>query len=310
MTTFPDLLKKSAADCNRAGKPLGMAVLLAGCVTIAITLVLWGTALRSGIRELSTIIGPDAASRIQEQVMYSGSRSEMQTLMSEVSKELDAKFKDMTPERKAEMIGLSFGRFMTDVAPLFIGFIVFSAILGVWMRGFFLLLAIRKTGDFKALAGEALTWMLPLLGLGLLLGAAFGAIALVPFVLGGLLDNSYVMGIGGFLGVGFVLYLVPRVAFAPVFLIQDKTGIRGGIRKSLLLSEGKWFKIVGNLLGAGAMVWIAVFVCQFFINVLSSIAGPVPAFGLIIGQVMVFITLIGKAYSTVFLVRLKEGLKA
>ncbi len=309
MTTFPDLLTKSATDLNRARKPLGIAVLIVGCITIVVTLVLWRSAVQSGVREIGALLGPDVANRLEEQAAFATNGPQMEALMREVGQDMMEKFKAMPEEQQVMMIGQSFGRIFADILPLLFGFIVFSSIVSLWLNSFFLLLSIRRSATFKALAGEAITWMLPLLGLGMLIGIGLFALVFVPMLLGSLLRNPYVSALGTVLGFAGLIYLIPRLLFAPVILIQDKAGIRGSIRRSLILTDGKWWKVVGNSIGMCAMVWIAVFILQFLVNVLISIASHGIPFAFLLWYVLIFAGIIAKAYGTVFMVRLKESLK-
>ncbi len=310
MLTFPDLLRRTFTDCNRAGKPLGIAVLITGGITVLLTMFLWQMALGTGVRELGRILGPEETTRLEERAWSAGSTSGMQQAVMEAVQALEVKLNTMTEEEKAAALQMAMAGFFTDVLPVLSGFAVLSFLLGLWSRSFFLVLGVRGHGNFGTLAIDAFAWMLPLLGVGALIVLAMGAwVALsvvAGFVLGMILSESAGVLVAVPLAIGGLLFVGPRLVLAPVMLLQDRTGVMESIRRSIRVTKGRWLKVFGNLLGAGAMVWIAVFAVQIVVSMLARVAQPFPPAPLVIGQVMTFVGLVGAAYQTVFLVRLKE----
>lgn len=307
---FPALLRTAAVDCNKARKPLGIAILIVGVISIGVTLLLWSTLLRSGMAELRTLLGPDVAASIETQVMGMTPGPQMQGVMMDVMSKVKATFDAMSEEEREQAGTEMMVRLMGDVAPVFIGFIVLSAIMKLWTGSFFLLLGIRKNPRFGTLAGEAITWMLPVLGVGFMIGlAAVGwmiGVGILAFILSFVHEalaplTLIIVGVGGLITFG------PRLCLAPVLLLQDDAGVIGSIKRSFRITKGRWLKVVGNLIGAAAMVWIALFLVQFVLNIVMNMVPSAP-FALVVGQLLVFATLLGTAYQTVFLVRLKEAI--
>ena len=313
MTTFPDLLRKTYVDCNRARKPIGIAILITGGITILLSVFVWQIAVGAGVRELGKILGPEKAAEIEQHAWAAGTSSGMQQVMMEVGEAMEARLAAMTEEEKAAAIESVTTGFFTDVFPVMAGFGLLTIILTLWNRSFFLVLGVRGKGDFGTLAGDAFAWMLPLLGLGILSTLIVLAWVLVSMIVaaaaGVLLSPIAGIVIAVPLILGGALFLGPRLALAPVILFQDRVGVLGSLKRSIRMTEGKWWKVFGNLLGAGAMVWIVLFAFQIVLNILARAAIPFPPVPFIIGQLMAFASLAGAAYSTVFLVRLKETLR-
>lgn len=311
MMRFPQILSVTAADCNRARKPLGIAVLIVGSVSILVTFVLWGTMLRSGMQELRMLLGPEAAMRVEEQVMMMKPGPEMQGVMMNVMAELQAKFDQMPEEEKAMVMSGMFSRLFVTVGPVLIGFILLTLILKLWSGTFFLLLGVRKNPRFGKLAGEAIAWMLPVLGVGVMISVAVVgwmiATGIVAAIAGAVVHEALGALVLVLVGFGGILAFGPRFSLAPAFLLQDNAGVIGSLKRSFRVTKGHWLKVVGNFIGAAAIVWIIVFVIQFFLNLFIGALPASPA-SFVIGQLMIFVMLIGTAYQAVFLVRLKEAI--
>lgn len=315
MMTFPDLIKKSFSDCNRAGKPLGMAVLLTGSITVMLTLFLWQTALWPGVRELGKILGPDGVARIEEQMRSAVSQpSDMQRFVMAVGQTLEAKLDSMTESERSAATQQAFSAFFAGVLPALTGFVVLSFIIGLWSRSFFLVLGVRGAGSFSALAIDAFAWMLPLLGVGFLMALVLFVWVvlsiLVGVVFGIILSNIAGALIAAPITVAGLIYMWPRLIMAPVALVQDRAGIIGSIRSSIRITKGHWLKICGNLIGAWIVVWIVMTAFGFIVTALTAVAGQFPPVQFAINSVMSFITVAGMAYWMVFLVKLKQAIAA
>ncbi len=311
MTTFPTLLRKTYADCIRVRKPIGIAILITGGITVLLSVFVWQIAVGAGVRELGKILGPEKAAEIEQHAWAAGTSSGMQQVIMEVGQAMEVKLASMSEEEKDVAIETVMTGFFTDVFPVMAGFALLAIILTLWNRSFFLVLGVRGKGKFGEVAADAFAWMLPLLGVGILTSLLVIAWVIVSMLVAAIV-GAVLSPIVGFvvavpLMIGGALYLGPRLALAPVILFQDRAGVIGSLKRSFRMTEGKWWKVFSNLLGAGAMVWIVLFAIQIIVNILARVAMPFPPAPFIIGQMMVFASLAGAAYSTVFVVRLKEA---
>lgn len=312
MATFPDLIKKSFADCSRAGKPLGIAVLITGGVTILLTVFMWGATLETVGRAIGGILGPDEGERIVVQMRDAGlSSARVQRLAMEVSQALGDKLGSMAEAELSAAIQQMTGTLLAESLPILAGFVVLLLVISLWSRAFFLILGVRGERKFGEIAMDAMAWMLPLLCVCFIIIAAIAAwIAislLAGVILGVALSNAAGALIAVPLGIAGLIYMWPRLIMAPVALVQDRAGIIGSIRSSIRMTRGHWLKIFGNLVGAWAVVWIVMTACGFIVTVLAAAAGPFPPAPFAINSVMSFVTAAGAAYWTVFLVRLKQA---
>lgn len=318
MSRFPDLLKRSYKDCNAVSKPLGVAVLIVGCAMIVISFAMWGTLLGKGLAFVSSVLGPEVAEQIRSEVTVFAPGPQMSQAISNVAAQIQVKFMMMTETEQAEFLAVQMMEFFSSIAPLLFGFIVFTAIVQLWYGAFTLLLAIKGNRPFGEVAGDAFAWMLPLLGLGLLTVLVFAGVMVAYFILmvmvGMLTDasNSIVPTVLSLVATGVMIVsmilLWIRLAFAQVVLVQDKTGVVESLRKSFRITKGKFWRILGNLIGVAAMVWIVTFVIQFVIGMIVNVASDFSPYAMVVHHVMTFVALIAGAYTAIFMVRLKESI--
>jgi hypothetical protein len=73
------------------------------------------------------------------------------------------------------------------------------------------------------------------------------------------------------------------------------------------LAKGKWLRIVGNLLGVGAVTWIGTTLASILLNIIIRIALPFTPFAVYIGQLMILFTMLAMAYRIFFVVHLKDA---
>lgn len=312
--TFPNLIKQTFTDCNRAGKPLGIAVLITGGATILVTVFLWRAMLGTGARALGGIVGPDEAARIVEQVRGAElSSSDAQRIAMEVTQTLKNTL-DSMPEAELSAAVRQMTVSLYEAIPILAGFAVLFLIISLWSRAFFLVLGAQGERKFGEIAMDAFVWMFPLLCVCFIIIAAIAAwiaICLVAgIILGMALSSVAGVIIAAPLAVVGLIYMWPRLIMAPVALVQDRVGIIGSIRSSVRITRGHWLKIFGNLIGAGVTVWIVTFAVRIGVNILVRVAEPFPPAPFVISRVMIFITIAGVAYWTVFLVRLKQTIAA
>jgi hypothetical protein len=319
MATFPQLLKRSYADCNKVAKPLTIAVLIVGCAYIVMNFIVWGTVFTKGLTHVGEILGPDAAAVIQQQVTMGTPGPQMEQAMNGLAAQLQLKLAGMPEEEQAKLIFGHMITFFASVGPILIGFGILWMVIQWWYNAFVLVLGTKGKKSFGATASEAFSWMLPLVGLGLLTALMYLAISGIT-VLASIFLLMLSQSAGGdvptlaipvvIAGVLGVLFLAIRLVFAPVALVQDKLGIVESLRKSFRITKGKFWRIVGNLIGLAAVIWLVTFVVSMIISFVVGIAATFSPLALFVGQITVFVTLLVTAYSTIFTIRLKEDIQA
>ncbi|NOS67412.1 MAG: hypothetical protein HOO67_03560 [Candidatus Peribacteraceae bacterium] len=308
MMTLPELLSKTFTDCNRAGKTLGTAILIVGGISVVLSVLFLHVVFRSGAAEIGKILGPEEQANFEQYAWTATTNFGMQRMMDDLGTKMEAKFDGMTDEEQRAVVIPVLLSFASRVVPLACVFALLSILISLWQSVFFLLVAARGKGTFGGLSKEAFGWMLPMLGLNIIVGLLFIAIPVIAVFLGFLLPNILFIMLLVLVAIALFVYFGTRFALSSAILIQDRTGVVESIRRSFVLtSRGKFLKVFGNLLGAGALIGVIIIVFQIILTILSMIAEPFPPAPFVINQVLVFVALVGQAFIAVFTVRLKEA---
>lgn len=309
MATFPDLLRLTTAHCNRRGKQLAISVLLFGSVSILLWILTSQSIISEGTRQLTALLGPEAVTRIEQKIEGMAGRPDGEAMVNVFRQELNAKLGDIPRDEKiAILINVGIRGSIAALPTIGLG-VLLIAFCTLWSWAFWLVLGAGSEASWWTMMTQALRLMPRLLALIILLfcitvlwipvvAVAVGIV--VPVVLPVLLVAEIV----------FAGYLWPRLLLSPMILAQDRTTVINAIRRSIKLSKRRWFRIVGNIIGVGAVVWLGTFIARILLNMLVQVALPVSPYAVFLWQVLTYILLIGSAYRTVFAMRLKEELSS
>lgn len=304
--SFPSLLRATTAQCNRHGKILAVAVLCLGALAIMGQVVFIRVLTAESLRHAERLLAAEEWQQVQSAIDATGGTADPQAVLAVTLPALERAVAVVDPaERERVIVSAVVTSLRREWTALSIVAIL-SCIVGLYGRVFFLVLgAARGTlplPDAARRAARALPGILAIGLLALLLTAPW------PFLLGFLFARTWPAGVplALFGLIPAVLYL-PRLAIAPAIYVQDQPGIRESVRRSLEQTKSQWLRITGYLLGAGAVVWIGVSVAQVAVNLLVRLASPIDAAAFWISSVMAFVVVLGKAYTMVFTVRLKEA---
>ena len=317
MTSFPDLLVQAFHDCNRRGKTIGFAILVAGAVHLVLSGALMASVISLGMDAVRDIAGPGTAQELQrgftEMTTSMGFNPLAQQRFVSLIQDVAETFEQLPPDRQRVVAAEIAGKVFMVIMPLGILFFLAFIAMSYWMTAV-VILAANRNGTFSALAREAMRWILPLLGVSLLIMLIFVAwlavCVLLSVIIGGIVGGNgglilaFVSGILAFL-IGW-FFAMPYLALPTVILVQDRTGIMESIRRGIRLARGHWVKIAFNILGMGFIVGCVLYVIQLFFQFLIGIAVHFSPSAIFIGQLVIFVTFMGAAYQTMFLVRLKE----
>jgi len=174
-------------------------------------------------------------------------------------------------------------------------FAIVGTVFQILQTMYALIIAVDRTKDVKA--GVRKTWKslwkLVLGGMWLMVRSYswisfFG----LPLIVIGLRGNYDMLTILGSLillvGIGFGIYLFPRLAFTNIVQLKDATGVRASANLSIQRTQGYWGKILGNniLVGlcVGLLTLAIVAVCALIGFMMITIVESIPpVIALIIG---------------------------
>lgn len=102
-----------------------------------------------------------------------------------------------------------------------------------------------------------------------------------------------------FLGILLAIIIGPRLALAPVILVQEKAKIIESIKLSYHRTRGYWCKVVGNMLVVVLLLMVVSVIMGVLLSLLST-ASPY-----LVTVLMQFVGYLTLAYATVFTVQLE-----
>lgn len=307
MTTFTDLLRQTTTRCNARGKQLAITVLLLGSISLVLWIIAWRVAMVEGLRHMEAFLGPEASARIEMQMQSIGRPDDMQRIGMSIAKAMEERLASIPEAEQKDVLGAVLLRFGADVFPFFFVISVIMCFLFLWSRAFFLLLGAGANMAWWPMAKKSLALIPGLIGVWFVISAITALwIPIVALPAAMILPDLVPLVI--FIALVNAAVFWPRLAFAPVILVQDTRSIVDSVRRSFAASKGQWLRIVLNLIGVSAVAWIGTTVAQFILNILIRITVAFSPYAFLLGQIMTFVLLLAAAYRTVFLVELKQAI--
>lgn len=220
------LLKKSVADYRLLLRPI-----LVGAVTFGLLLGFVGYQAQRGVeKQMGTLIGgsenTDIEPAVVQELLVRAQQGDEQAIqeLGEIMGEME----NVAPEAAAAFVGSVFT------------FVLIMWIISIVGMYYFLVVAAGRYMDPKEALRRTIGKIIPLIGLSIWLGIR--SFIWIPFI-----------------GIIFVIVLMPRFALAPVFLLKDGRGIMESASLSYARSRGYWSKILGNTVVAivcGMLVYL------------------------------------------------------
>ncbi len=228
------LLSKSWAFCRAQFVPILLGALVAGAVSLVLTLSIVNK-MSQGANNALNRLGVDRG-RLEDlqRRAQQGDQQATQELQQEVQRTLGN-----FSEKDLQNLG---GAFAGDMARTFFSPYSLLLILGMIIvsfafQGYILVLLLEKKPAQEAFARTA-SLILPLIGLSL--WTALRTFIWIPII-----------------GIIPFIILAPRFVLAPVLLVRDGKGVLESTRISYRRTAGYWGKIVGNVIVAVILVGIA-----------------------------------------------------
>jgi hypothetical protein len=283
---------------------LAVSVITFGCLFV----VLWGIALppvfQASHHQLVNVFGDDGAARIEMHMGERGARGD--ALSDAFDQEIRKKFGNIPDEEKGRMMMNIVMRTLREAKVPLMLLVTCSAVLGLIIHSFFFAIGANADTKWSAVLRRTGRLIPRMIGLWLLLFCLFVVwIPILAFIAVFIRPILVLFVVAA--AVGLAAWFGPRLVFAPVLLAQGKTSILQSIRKSVALAKGKWLRIVGNLLGVGAVTWIGTTLASILLNIIIRIALPFTPFAVYIGQLMILFTMLAMAYRIFFVVHLKDA---
>jgi len=191
-------------------------------------------------------------------------------------------------------------------------FLVVTLLILILSSGYYLTLALSRTGDAFSCMRETLVRLVPLVGVYLWIivrSFAWVPIAVVFLLPYTILPRMWLMvfripAVGQLVLFGVVVLVVfltvllaTPVAFSPVLLLTERRGILGSVRESMRRTVGKRLELAKTLFSVLLVLWLASFAAKFLFGFIPPLESLLMG---IFGQLQL-------AFAAYFLVVLSRG---
>ncbi len=307
MITFKSRLNRALALCNRLGVPLAAGVATLGIAIVLTQAALWGRVSVSLTAQVREIAGEERFAVIQEQLKKPTlGTQDARRVGDALLAEIDAKLQPLSAEQREPVLLRQLRDAFRRAAPSAAPFVLILLLLNVYARAYFLVLPARRVETVWGAVLAALR-KVPLL-VGAWLGVFVCSVGWAPvsvFILGFLYPQILGLAIPSLLPLAALL---PRFILAPAIAVQEDCNVLAALRLSYARTKNLWLLVVSNVLGVGAVIWIAASLVDTGLEMLVQAVLRYSMLGYALYWLAPFLQLVTEAYRSTFMVQLSEEL--
>jgi hypothetical protein len=246
---FFDLIRQSIAFCMVRKKAVFVgAVVFASVITVAQVFLF--SSMQSHVGGIADRMGMDMNKIMElQQRADRGDQEAMQKMMEEMGDAMEGFVGADGMMQRDILFSL-----LPDIGNIVgsVGWVsIVLSLLGVIAGMYYLIVAVSTSDDLNAVLNSVARNILPLLGVTLWAGVR--SFVWIPFV-----------------GPLIALFLMPRLVFAQYIYLKEHTGVFESVSRSWNGTRGQWLRIVGYLLGAGLLGFVALLVVTMVVGVVLS----------------------------------------